>query len=51
MADADLQLEIELEDRILQALKLHARTGQTTPVTDMRTLDERMADTLSPNSR
>ena len=41
---ANLNLEAELEDRNLQAIKLNKRTGQTTPVSDMRTLEEKMQD-------
>ena len=41
---ADLQMRADLEDRVLQAVKLNIRTGQTAPLTDMRTLDEKMAD-------
>ncbi len=41
---ADLHKRAELEDRVLQAVKLNIRTGQTAPLTDMRSLDEKMAD-------
>ena len=41
----DLNMRAELDDRVLQAVKLNKRTGQSTvPLTDMRTLDEKMAD-------
>ena len=43
---ANLDLTAKLEDRVLQAVKLNKRTGQTmTPITDMRSLDEKMMDT------
>ena len=41
---ANLNLEAELEDRNLQAVKLNQRTGQTAPVSDMRTLEEKLQD-------
>ena len=41
----DLNMRADLDDRVLQAVKLNKRTGQSTvPLTDMRTLDEKMAD-------
>ena len=43
---ATLKLTADLEDRVLQAVKLNVRTGQTMqPLTDMRSLDEKMMDT------
>ena len=41
----DLAMRADLDDRVLQAVKLNKRTGQSTiPLTDMRTLDEKMQD-------
>ena len=48
----ELQLRAALDDRTLQAIKLNVRTGQTmTPVTDMRSLDEKFADVELLKSR
>ena len=42
---ADLNLRCQLDDKVLQAVKLNKRTGQVPqPPTDMRTLEEKMAD-------
>ena len=41
----DLAMQSALESRSLAAMQLNARTGQTvTPVTDLRSLDEKFAD-------
>jgi len=48
----ELQLRAALDDRTLQAIKLNLRTGQTTtPLTDMRSLDEKFADVELLKSR
>ena len=42
---ATLKLSISNNDRVLQAVKLNQRTGQVMiPMTDNRTLDEKMGD-------
>ena len=48
----ELKLQAALDDRSLQAVKLLARTGQTvTPLTDLRSLDEKFADVELLKSR
>jgi len=41
---ANLKLTIDLDARVTAAVALNKRTGQTTPVTDFRSLDQKLAD-------